>query len=197
METFTLPSPRRRQGVNETTERLRTTLLGAPARVHDEGLMSERDDERDTVPVAERLPPASSGGERGPASASANTTTTRQMTQAFLDSDYPRAAALAETVLAEQPGDVMATAIAKECRAMRDLASSIPVRAVMWDERVDADADGVAASILSLVDGRTSVSEIAELAESSGLGPGEALRRIEEFIETGVLRLVPADEAVF
>ena len=80
---------------------------------------------------------------------------------------------------------------------MRDLSSSIPVRAVMWDERVDAHADAVAASILSLVDGRSSVAEIADLAESSGLGPGEALRRIEEFVENGVLRLVPADEAVF
>jgi hypothetical protein len=154
--------------------------------------MSQRDEERDTVPVAEPLSTRSSTSEPPP-----STTTTRQMTQAFLDSDYPRAAALAETVLADQPGDVMATAIAKECRAMRDLASSIPVRAVMWDDRVDADADGVAASILSFVDGRTSVAEIADLAESSGLGPGEALRRIEEFIETGVLRLVPADEAVF
>lgn len=80
---------------------------------------------------------------------------------------------------------------------MRDLTSSIPVRAIMWDDRVDAEADGVAASILSLVDGHSSVSEIADLAEASGLGPGVALRRIEELVETGVLRLVPADEAVF
>jgi hypothetical protein len=155
--------------------------------------MSERDEERDTVPAADASSAAPSTSDRPPAS----TTTTRQMTQAFLDSDYPRAAALAESVLSELPGDVMATAIAKECRAMRDLSSSIPVRAVMWDDRVDADADGVAASILSFVDGRTSVAEIADLAESSGLVPGEALRRIEEFVETGVLRLVPADEVVY
>ncbi len=161
--------------------------------------MSEREEDRDTVPVADGL--GSVGGSGVGASARASepptSSTTRQMTQAFLDSDYPRALVLAETVLSSQPGDVMATAIAKECRAMRDLTSSIPVRAVMWDDRVDANADGVAASILSLVDGRSSVAEIADLAESSGLGPGEALRRIEEFIETGVLRLVPADEAVF
>jgi hypothetical protein len=154
--------------------------------------MHHSEDDRDTVPAAEPLPLSTSPSERSAAS----TTAQRQMTQAFLDSDYPRALEIAQGVLAEQPGDVMAAAIAKECRAIRDLTSSIPVRAIMWDDRVDADADGVAASILSLVDGRSSVSEIADLAESSGLGPGEALRRIEELVETGVLRLVPADEAV-
>ena len=90
---------------------------------------------------------------------------------------------------------------------MKDRRGARPVHAVgidlAWSPNnatgiavVDADADGVAASILSLVDGRANVAEIADLAESSGLGPGEALRRIEELVETGVLRLVPADEAM-
>ncbi len=150
-------------------------------------------DERDTVPAADPGvgSPRAPASERSPASA----TTTRLMTQAFLDNDYARALALAENVLARQPGDVMAVAIAKECRAMQNLASSIPVRAVSWDDRVDVGADGVAASILSLVDGRANVTEIADRAEASGLGPGEAVRRIEELVETGVLRLVLAGEA--
>jgi hypothetical protein len=152
----------------------------------------EDEGERDTVPA--EAPP---GGDARPTDPPPSNTTTRQMTQAFLDSDYPRALELAESVLASLPGDVMASAIAKECRAMRDLTSSIPVRSVTWDERVDAEEDGVAASLLSLVDGRTSVGEIAELAEASGLTTGDALKRIEEFVQNGILRLVPADEAVF
>jgi CRP-like cAMP-binding protein len=115
--------------------------------------------------------------------------TAREMARAFLDSDYPRALELARAVLAEAPGDVMAEAIAKECGVMNQLAASIPVRVALWDDRVDANEDAVAASVLSLVDGRTTV---AEIAEQSGLAPAEAVRLIEEFVANGVLRLDPA-----
>jgi CRP-like cAMP-binding protein len=83
----------------------------------------------------------------------------------------------------------MAEAIAKECGTMNKLAASIPVRVAMWDDRVDATEDGVAASILSLVDGRATV---AEIAEQSGLAPAEAVKLIEDFVASGVLRLDPA-----
>jgi hypothetical protein len=115
--------------------------------------------------------------------------TAREMARAFLDSNYPRALELAHAVLVDEPGDVMAEAIAKECGAMNKVASSIPVRVTLWDDRVDASEDGVAASVLSLVDGRTTV---AEIAEQSGLAPAEAVRLIEEFVASGILRLDPA-----
>jgi hypothetical protein len=120
----------------------------------------------------------------------ASTATARDMARAFLDSDYPRALSLARVVLTESPGDVMAEAIAKECGIMHKLAMSIPVRVALWDDRVDATEDGVAASLLSLVDGRTSV---AEIAAQSGLAPAEAVRLIEEFVASGLLRLHAPD----
>jgi CRP-like cAMP-binding protein len=138
------------------------------------------DDPDDSGELSARTDPTS------PTRVVSNGSTAREMARAFLDSDYPRALALAHAVLAEAPGDAMAAAVAKECGTRNELASSIPVRVAMLDDRVDADEDAVAASVLSLVDGRTTV---AEIAEASGLSPAEAVRLIEDFVACGVLRL--------
>jgi hypothetical protein len=56
---------------------------------------------------------------------SAGETRSREMYRRFLESEYPDALAMAEDVLKERPNDVMALAIAGECRAA--LARPLPV----------------------------------------------------------------------
>jgi hypothetical protein len=62
---------------------------------------------------------------------SASETRAREMYRRFLESDYPDALAMAEEVLRERPNDVMALAIAGECKSAlaRTLSPTIPAPA--------------------------------------------------------------------
>jgi hypothetical protein len=143
---------------------------------HEATVPSPRPDDTAEVMVA--------GGEPGQSDPpDAN----REMVRCFLQSQYPRALALAELVLCDTPDDPLASAIALECRTLLERGSSIPVRTAMLDDRIDPD-DRHGIALLRLVDGSSSVQEIAEASE---LAPREAIRLIEEFVELGVLRLDP------
>jgi hypothetical protein len=115
-------------------------------------------------------------------SAPASSETKSAMARSFLDSDYPAALALAEQVLSARPDDAMARAIAHECQVIMEIGPSVPVRQIVSAEPFDDRT----ASVLLLVDGRMTVEEIVY---SSGLGPLETVRVIEELVEGGVLRL--------
>jgi hypothetical protein len=110
-----------------------------------------------------------------------------EMTRCFLTSDYPSALTLADHILSEVPEHPLASAIAFECRAMLARGSSIPVRTAPPDS-VDS-SDPHTSQLLMLVDGRTT---LADIAKASDLAPLEALRLIDEFVASGVLRLEPA-----
>jgi hypothetical protein len=114
--------------------------------------------------------------------------TVGEMTRCFLTSDYPSALTLADHILSEVPDHPLAAAVAFECRAMLARGSSIPVRTAP-PESVDS-SDPHTSQLLRLVDGRTT---LADIAKASDLAPLEALRLVDEFVAAGVLRLEPAE----
>jgi hypothetical protein len=110
----------------------------------------------------------------------------REMYRRFLESDYPRALALAEAALAHEPHDEMARAIARESRAALDLRKSIPVLKSAFGPERTMPLGAREALMLSHVNG---VSTVGEIADASGLPPIEALHLIEEFVAAGILEL--------
>jgi hypothetical protein len=113
-----------------------------------------------------------------------------EMTRCFLTSDYPTALTFAELILYDVPEHPLASAIAFECRALLARGSSVPVRTASQGN-IDP-SDPRTSQLLTLVDGR---STLAEIAKASDLAPLEALRLIDEFVAIGVLRIEPAGAA--
>lgn len=116
---------------------------------------------------------------------------TREVYRRFLASEYAPALELAETLLAAGHDDSMLTSIARECRAALDTRSSIPAVSAdpgMVAHLVEGDVDPRAAAIVSRVDGRMTIEQVAEM---SGMPLDDVVGLLERFVAMGVITLRP------
>ena len=112
-----------------------------------------------------------------------------QMKRAFFVRDYGRAVDLGERFVASHPTHADARLFVEECRTLLEnqIAKQLPLeRAVVLRvplEQIEG-LDARTAFLLSRVDGRTSIDDLADLASMPRI---EALRIIAVAIESGVL----------
>lgn len=152
----------------------------------DAGADADADADADTAPFTpseEATGPTLSLGTRGEAA--------REVYRLFLASDYAPALALADELISRGEDDGMLVAIARECRAAITTRSSVPVISAapeMLTHLVDGDIDTRAPSVLSRVDGRMTIEEVAQM---TGVPLDDVLGLLERFVAMGVLTLRP------
>lgn len=116
---------------------------------------------------------------------------TREVYRRFLASEYASALDLAEQLLAQGHEDSMLVSIARECQAALNKRSSIPAVSAepgMIAHLAEGDVDPRAASIVSTVDGRMTIEQVAEM---SGMPLDDVVGLLERFVAMGVITLRP------
>jgi hypothetical protein len=144
--------------------------------------LQDDDTETDTAPyVGTSVDPTSptlSLGERNDAA--------REVYRLFLASEYAPALELADALIAEGNNDAMVVTIARECRAALTTRSSIPQLSAPIDTAPDVDPR--AAFVLSRVDGRMTMEQVAR---ATGMQLDDVLLLLERFVAVGVITLRP------
>ncbi len=117
----------------------------------------------------------------------------REMYGSYLSSDFPEALVLAERVLELEPKHALAQLVADRCRERmpsgnRTVSPSSIVRLKFAElERHSRLIDARTSYVLGHVDG---ITDLATVAEMSGLPGPEALDRLHALLELGVLEIV-------
>lgn len=170
---------------------------------HVEGTGDGRDTPR-TITAA--TPALGAGLGEGSTDGDETSTIGRAMYGSYLQSNYPEAMVLAERVLEREPDHAFAKLVAEGCRerleaggASSSASSSevprlVPSSVVRLKrpaheiaDLVRRDADGTSEIVLGHVDG---VSDIAMLAELSGIPRPVAIDRLHQLLEMGLLEVV-------
>jgi hypothetical protein len=120
----------------------------------------------------------------------------RSMYGSYLESDYPRALGIAERLLEADPDHKLAELVAARCRARLARSDDAPLHPssvlrlkAMPNVALGMAIEPVAAFVLEHLDG---VIDAATVAELTGLPRDEALERLHELLDLGLVEVVSA-----